>query len=593
MTERRQVLSGIAASPGVAVGRVCLFDRGHIYVPRRYIERDQIAAEEARLHSAIDASRAELEDIRQRLGGATEHRLLLDAQLLMHRDELLIDGAIELLRERSINAEWALTQTISRIAERMRGASEAYFRERAVDVENVGDRILHQLTGAAADLPSVPPDGVIVADDLGPADAAQLLKSSACGIAIDLGSASSHTAILARALDIPAVVGARDLSRLVADDDVIIVDAFKGEIILSPSDEEIEQARARADRYRSFTRGLRERSAEHLKTADGTRVRLDANVELPAEAALALQEGASGIGLYRTEFLYLDRAVPPSEEEQLKVYCDVAQVLAPRPVIFRTFDIGGDKLHGYHVSSDMMNPALGLRALRLAFANPALFKTQIRAMLRSTAAGDVGIMFPLVTSVEELIRARDMVLDARVELDREGMPLGPLRIGCMIEVPSAALMANELAQHCDFFSVGTNDLVQYTLAADRANPRVAHLASPLHPAVLRLLDITVRAGLTHDIDVAMCGGMAADPFALPLVLGLGFTHLSTDLGYLPLSRATTERIDLAEARDLAKHALSCATTEEVRTLIIDRFYDRLGDLWVEQGIEIKPTLSTS
>jgi phosphotransferase system enzyme I (PtsI) len=586
MTERRQVLSGIAASPGVAVGRVCLFDRGHVYVPRRYIARDQISNEETRLHDAIEGSRRELEEIRGRLGGAMEHRLLLDAQLLMHRDELLIDGAIELLRERSINAEWALAQTIAKIAERMRGASEAYFRERAVDIENVGDRILHQLTGAAADLPSVPPDGVIVADDLGPADAAQLLKSSACGIAIDLGSASSHTAILARALDIPAVVGARNLSRLVADDDIIIVDAFKGEVILSPSEEEVTQARARAERYRSFTRGLRERAAGSLTTADGTRVKLDANVELPAEAALALQEGASGIGLYRTEFLYLDRAVPPGEDEQLKVYCDVAQVLAPRQVIFRTFDIGGDKLHGYHSSSELMNPALGLRALRLAFANPALFKTQLRSMLRSTAVGDVGIMFPLVTSVEEMAQARRTLLDVKDELDREGIPLGPVRIGCMIEVPSAALMAAELAKYCDFFSVGTNDLVQYTLAADRANPRVAHLASPLHPGVLKLLDMTVRAAQGARIDVAMCGGMAADPFAIPLVLGLGFEHLSTDLGHLPLARATIERIDLSEARKLAKGALKAPSTEAVRELIIEAFTDRLGDLWAEQGIEI-------
>jgi phosphotransferase system enzyme I (PtsI) len=333
---------------------------------------------------------------------------------------------------------------------------------------------------------------------------------------------------------------------------------------------------------------LRERAGEHLSTADGTRVRLDANVELPAEAALALQEGAAGIGLYRTEFLYLDRAVPPSEEEQLKIYCDVAQVLAPRPVIFRTFDIGGDKLHGYHMSAELSNPALGLRALRLAFANPALFKTQLRAILRSTAVGHVGIMFPLVTSVDEIVRAKAMLLDAKAELDREGVPLGPVRIGCMIEVPSAALMADELARHCDFFSVGTNDLVQYTLAADRANPRVAHLASPLHPAVLRLLDITVQAGRRANIDVAMCGGMAADPFAIPLVLGLGFTHVSTDLGYLPVARATVERIDLAEARELAKHALACATTEDVRRLVIDQVHDRLGDLWLEQGIELKP-----
>lgn len=585
MSGRRQVLSGIAASTGVAVGRVCLFDRGHVYVPRRYIERDQIPAEEARLHAAIDASRRELEEIRERIGGITEHRLLLDAQLLMHRDELLIDGAIELLRERCINAEWALSQTIARIAERMRSASEAYFRERAVDVENVGDRILHQLTGAVADLPSVPPDGVIVADDLGPADAAQLLKSSACGIAIDVGSSSSHTAILARALDIPAVVGAQGLSRLVADDDIIIVDAFKGEIIVAPSEEEIAQARARSERYRSFTRSLRARSAERFTTADGTSVRLDANVELPAEAALALQEGAAGIGLYRTEFLFLDRALPPSEEEQLRVYCDVAQVLAPKPVVFRTFDIGGDKLHGHESAPDLVNPALGLRALRLAFTRPELFETQLRAIVRATAMGDVSVMFPLVASVDELREARRILQEVKSQLDREGFPLGPLRVGCMIETPAAALIAPELAQHCDFFSVGTNDLVQYTLAADRTNPRVATLATPLHPAVLRLLDMTVRAGHDAHIDVAMCGGMAADPFAIPLVLGLGFLHLSVDLGYLPLARATIERVDLHDAKRLAQDALKCSNARAVRELLVERFKDVLGELWSEQGID--------
>ena len=584
MERRRQVLSGIAASPGVAVGKVCLFDRGHVYVPRRYIERDQIVSEEQRLHLAIDESRRELETIRQRIG-ETEHRLLLDAQLLMHRDELLIDGAIELLRERSINAEWALAQVIARISKRMRGAAEPYFRERAVDIENVGERILHKLVGSAAELPKLGPDSVIIADDLGPADAAQLLRSVACGIAIDLGSASSHTAILARALEIPAVVGVRNLSRLVVEDDAIIVDAFRGEIVLFPSEEEQEIARARATRYRAFTKSLRARAARTLQTADGKRLRLDANVELPAEAAVALQEGATGIGLYRTEFLYLDRAEPPDEEEQTKVYRDVAQVLAPRPVVFRTFDIGGDSLHGY-AGAETTNPALGLRALRLGLASPELLSCQLRAMLRASTSGDVRIMFPLVSSVSELRQAKRLLFEAQRQLEDEGVATGQVRVGCMIEIPAAVLIADALAAECDFFSVGTNDLVQYTLAVDRTNPQVAHLASALHPAILRLLEMTAAAAKRANIEVAMCGGMAADPRALPLVIGLGFEHLSVDVGYLPLARAIIERIDMTMAEATARDALCCATTDAVKALIGERFGAVLGDLWAEQGLEL-------
>jgi phosphotransferase system enzyme I (PtsI) len=586
MSGQRQVLSGIAASPGVAVGKVCFFDSGQLYVPRRYVARDQLEAEIARLHTAIEESRQELETIRQRIGAVPEHRLLLDAQLLMHRDELLIHGAIELLNERSINAEWALAQVTARIAERMRAASEPYFRERAGDVENVGSRILRKLVGGPALLPQMAPDSVIIAEDLGPADAALLLRSTACGIAIDLGSASSHTAILARALEIPAVVGVRQLSRLVADDDAIIVDAFRGEVVLWPSEQEMDHARARGTRYRAFTRSLRERVARRLETADGTPLKLTANVELPAEAAVALQEGATGIGLYRTEFLYLDRPAPPDEEEQLKVYRDVAQVMGTRPVVFRTFDIGGDKLHGFqHSAAEAVNPALGLRALRFGLARPELLTTQIRAMLRASDAGDVRIMFPLVSGLDELRRGRALVESARSALIAEGHAIGNVLVGCMIEVPSAVIMADQLARECDFFSVGTNDLVQYALAVDRANPSVAQLASPLHPAVLRLLEMTARAARSAGIELAICGGMAADPLALPVLLGLGYDQLSVDVGYLPLARAIIERIEMPAAREGAQLALQCATTEDVKALLVEKFRGPLGDLWAEQGFE--------
>jgi phosphotransferase system enzyme I (PtsI) len=584
MPDERQVLSGISASPGVAVGRVSIFEKGHVYVPRRYVTREQICDEEQRLHRAVEASREQLEEIRVRVGHVQEHKLLLDVQLLMHRDELLIDGAIDFLRERCINAEWALAQTVAKIAERMRGAPEAYFRERAADVENLGERILALLTGNVARMPEVGPDRVIVADDIGPADALQLLQSTACGIAIDLGSASSHTAILARALDIPAVVGVRGLTRLVADDEILVVDAFRGEVIVRPSEDEQAQARARGQRYREFTRGLRGRTSHAPRARDGTEVRLDANIELPPEAALALQEGAAGIGLYRTEFLYLDRAVPPSETEQSRVYADVVQVLSPRPVVFRTFDIGGDKLHAHGRASDSVNPALGMRAIRLGLERPELLLTQLRAILRASCLGPVRVMFPLVTNLAELRRGRQLLEQARDELLAEGVEIASVDVGCMIEVPSAVLIADSLAAECDFFSVGTNDLVQYTLAVDRSNPSVAHLASALHPAVLRLLEMTVAAGERAGIDVAMCGGMAADLLALPLVLGFGFTHLSVDLSGLPLVRAAIERIDLGSARAASRHALKLHSVEEVKALLVERFRADLEELWVEHGV---------
>jgi phosphotransferase system enzyme I (PtsI) len=584
-SERRKVLRGIAASPGVAVGRVRLLDIGRVYVSRRYVARDQIEAEERRLRDAIESSRRELESVRSRLQG-NEQRLLLDAQLLMHRDELLIDGAVETLRERSLNAEWALAQTIAKLAEQMRAASEPYFRDRAGDIENVGERILRTLTGAVSELPQVERDSVIVADDLGPADAAQVLRSNPCGIVIDLGSASSHTAILARALEIPCVVGVRGVSQALADDEMIIIDGFRGEVVLFPEPEECAVARERAERFRAFTRSLRAHGDRVTATRDGRAIALDANVELPAEAALAIQESASGIGLYRTEFLFLDPQSPPSELEQLKIYADVVQVMAPRPVVFRTFDIGGDKLHAHAQSGEQLNPALGLRGLRFGLANPLLLKSQLRALLATAVHGDVRVMFPLVTGIEELRLAKALLLEAHSELIAEGRPSKLPRVGVMIETPAAVMTADVLAKEVDFFSVGTNDLVQYTLVVDRGNPRVAHMASVLHPAVLRMLDRTAFAARHAGIELSMCGGMASDPIALPLVLGLGFERLSVDLAYLPFVRALIGAIDLADARAVAIEALSCDATTEVAALVVARFRAQLGELWSEQGIDV-------
>jgi phosphoenolpyruvate-protein phosphotransferase (PTS system enzyme I) len=577
----RRVFAGISASPGVAVGRVCLFERDHVYVARRYVERERIPDEEKRLHQAIAGSRAELAALRAHLDGFPEQRVLLDAHLLMHDDALLVDGAVALVRQRSICADWALAQAIQQLVARLRAAPEPYFRERARDIESVGQRILRTLCGAVDVSPELGPDCIFVADDLGPAEAAQLLRGQGAGLAVDFGSASSHTAILARALDVPAVVGLRGVCEEAEPDDLIIVDGFRGRVVLRPSEAELAEARERGSRYREFTKTLRDRTPHPAETRDGVSVELYANVELPKEAAGARAAGAAGIGLYRTEFLFLDRSPPPSEDEQAAVYADVARVMAPTRVVFRTFDLGGDRIHGY--GSSGMNPALGLRAVRFGLSEPAMLQCQLRALLRASVHGQVWIMFPLVSSVDELREARTLLEQAGAQLDAAGVPRGTARVGCMIEVPAAALMADALAAECDFFSVGTNDLAQYTMAVDRSDPRVARLGSPLHPALLKLLAAVAEAAQRRGIPLSLCGAMAADPVAIPVLIGLGYTQLSVDVSYVALVRAAVERIHAGHAKSVAQRLLGMSTTREVRSAVEAEFAGELADLWAEQG----------
>jgi phosphotransferase system enzyme I (PtsI) len=541
-----------------------------------------------RLRHAIEESRRELQSVRESLTEEHQHDygLILDAHLMMHRDELVVDSAAQMIRDDQINAEWALRRTLDSLEGQLRQAGPAYFRERAQDVEHVGQHILRHLTGSKDDIPAVQAGSVVVADDLSPADAARLLGTSVQGIAVSLGTATSHTAILARALEVPAVVGVGQVLSDVEPGDTLVADGLRGMVIVHPEPEERERAQARGERYRTFTKRLRAQRDAPYTTRDGTPFELYANVELPAEASLAVSEGAQGIGLYRTEFLYLGRRHAPSEEEQLRIYSDVVQNMAPRPVVFRTCDLGGDKLPVRERRSPGGNPALGMRAIRLSLARPHLFATQVRAILRAAAEGAVEIMLPLVSTLEELREARELIDRHYAELLDEGLSARRARVGIMIEVPSAALMADELAAECDFFSVGTNDLVQYTLARDRGDPDVAGQSSPLHPAVLRLLDRTARAANGRDLPLSMCGNMAGDPVALPLVLGLGFHRLSVAVGSIGLAREIARRIEVEEAEAVAQQALVQHGPQEVRRLVIQRFRGVLEDLWEEQGIDL-------
>ncbi len=585
-TLERESFTGIAASAGVAIGPVTVFDRGSVPVPRRRIASEDCEREVERLERAIEEARREVELVRDTLpdDAGADHRLLLETQLMMHGDELLLSRAAAAIRQSRINAEWAVRRTVDEMRARLRSASQLYFRERADDVAHVGEHILRVLTGLSRALPALTDPTILVASDLSPAEAAQLPTGLVMAIVTDGGSASSHTAILARALQVPAIVGVNEVTRHVSPGDVAIVDALRGEVVLRPDEEEQVSAHERAARFAAFKGRLRESEQRAARTRDGVHVTLLANVELELDVGHAKREGADGVGLYRTEFLYLDRNEPPSESEQTELYRRVVRRIAPRPVVFRTYDLGADKLPlGMRRGP---NPALGLRGLRVAFERPELLVTQLRALLRASTEGTLKVMFPMVSGADNLRRARVLFERARQDLDAAGVDYGPVSIGSMLEIPSAVLMADRLALECDFFSVGTNDLTQYTLAVDRSDPRVAHLGRSLDPAVLRSLDHARKVAHEHDKPISICGDLAADPVAAPVLVGLGFESLSMPMVAIPLVREVVSRISREEAAEVAREALDQGSASDVERLVGARFGAVLGELWEENGITL-------
>src|ERR1019366_2862047 len=420
---------------------------------------------------------------------------------------------------------------------------------------------------------------VIVGRDLSPADTAGMVREPVIAFITEIGTRTSHTAIMARALEIPAVVGVADALSLVRTGDILIVDGLRGEVVVNPSAATIEEARGRGAKHLAFARGLLTARNQPCVTRDGEPVSLKANVELPAEAILALDHGAEGIGLYRTEFIYIDRRTMPTEDEQYELYRAVVEAVAPRPVTLRTFDIGGDKFASSFQLPAEMNPALGLRAVRLALSRPDVFLTQLRAMLRASAHGELRIMIPMVASVQELREVRKLMIRAIAEVDAAGHPRAKhVPLGIMIEVPSAVIMADVLAREAEFFSIGTNDLIQYTLAIDRGNRSLAPLASPFHPAILRMVRQVARAAAAHAVPVALCGAMASDPLAAVLLVGLGLCEVSMGAGAIPEVDEALRRVSVVDCDRTAEAALALDTADAVEELVAGTFAPVLFDL---------------
>lgn len=574
---------GVGVSPGIARGKIVVTKDDFEEIPRRAIAREEIAGEISRFETALIQTRAQILEVQQRIASAigAKDAGIFDAHLLVVEDRTLIDEVLRKLEGEQCNVEFVFHEVASNYAKTLGQIDDPYLRERALDIQDVMRRVINNLLGKT---PTADVDRheqhILVAHNITPSDTAQMNREQVLGFATDLGSRTSHTAIMARSMGIPAIVGLHDATEKLESGAEVLLDGYNGVLILNPTPETLwhyGELKDRKERVAEELVGLRETKST---TRDGRHIVLSANIEMPGDVDAVKKNGAEGIGLYRTEFLYLNRPTLPSEEEQYEIYRRVAESVAPHPLIIRTFDLGGDKIASHLETDDEQNPFMGLRAIRFSLENLDIFKAQLRAILRASAAGNVKIMFPMISGMQELTRARAVLEECAEELRREGLPCGEKTdVGAMIEIPSAALCAQTLAREVDFFSIGTNDLIQYAVAVDRLNERIAHLYEPTHPAVVRLLKMVADAAHDHDIWVGVCGEMAGDLTMVPLLLGLGMDELSVSASLVPRIKRAVQSLEIAECRELVAEALDLEAPNEILARCGEVAQRRYGELF--------------
>ncbi len=576
------IVRGIAASRGIAYGQVFLYLQNELEIPRYTVEPARRIAEIARFEQALVATRQQIAKIRAQVSKnlSEQEALIFDAHQMVLEDQALIGETIREFEQTGLNIETCFNAVAQRYIAAFAEIDDEYLRERAADIKDVTARVLHVLLGQTAlQLTELVEKRIIVAQDISPSEAAGIDRSSALGIVTDAGSRTSHAVIVARSMKIPSVVGVRDLTRQVRDGDWIIVDGYEGVVILHPTQATLFRYGKIQKEKSSFESRLLAANELPAQTLDGVHVTLRANIEKADEVALVRQYRGDGVGLYRTEYLYLSSPAMPDEEQQYANYRALAEGMAPAPVTIRTLDIGGDKpLPGNpQLIGPEANPFLGFRAIRLCLEHPEMFKQQLRAILRASAHGKVEVMYPMIGSAEELAAANRLLAEAKAELSTRGQAFDDtIRVGTMIEIPSAAVAADLLAPHCQFFSIGTNDLIQYLLAIDRGNNRIAHLYEPAHPAVLRVLKQVIETAKTHRLKVSVCGEMAGDPIYAPLLIGLGVDELSMTPPLLPAVKFLIRAMTFADAQKLAQEALAQTDAQKTRALIEAFCQSRVG-----------------
>lgn len=573
--EQEIILHGIGGSPGICIGKAYLVDKEGVEVIEKYhINDSQLQNEKNRFKAAVKKASDELHSIIENTPeDLREHAKILETHVLLLKDKMLYGKTIETIEKERVNAEWALKKVVSFVKPMFQNMSDSYLKERASDIVHTSDRIMRNLVGAGQRrIADIDKRVILVAHDLSPAETSQIQLERIKGFVTDRGGKESHTSIIAKTLGIPAVPGVGNATRVIKNDQIIIVDGSAGIVIVHPSDQTIIEYNERQLRYEQYKATIARSSHRPAVTTDGFGMPIMGNIELPEEVVSVLDHGGEGIGLYRTEFQYLARPTFPRENELFDKYRDVIEVMGDKAVTIRTLDINGDKALAINSGYEERNPALGLRAIRYCLKKTEVFKTQLRAILRAAVFGNVRILLPLIASLEEVFEARKCLDEAVDELQKEGIPYKrDIQIGIMIEVPSAVIMADVLAAHVDFFSIGTNDLIQYSLAIDRGNREVAHMYNPLHPAIIRLIRSVTTVAKERGIPVYMCGEMAGDPLNTPILLGLGINELSMNPQSIPAVKAMIRSLSRSDCQAFISKVLTKQTTMDLMRLVNDTY----------------------
>ena len=564
------MLKGIAASQGVAVAKVYKLEQPVLDIQK--VEVTDLEAEKAKIERAFAKTVEDIEKIKETAAGhlAAEELAIYDAHLMMAQDPEFKSQILDEIENSKENAEYAAQTVASNMVSMFENMDDSYFKERAADIKDVSFRLLCNLTGKTIpNLATLDSPVIIVAKDLTPSDTGSLNKEFAKGFATEMGGRTSHSAIMARSLEIPAVVGVKDLMANVKSGDTVVLDAIAGEVIVNPDEKTIAEYKAKGAAYEKEKEELKSFKDQPSVSTDGHKVLIVGNIGSPADVQAVRDNGGEGVGLFRTEFLYMKSEDDfPNEDTQFAAYKEVLEAMQGKPVVIRTLDIGGDKKLKYYQFAEEMNPFLGVRAIRFCLQRKDIFRTQLRALLRASAYGHLCIMFPMIAPVNEFKEAKQCYEDARAELIKEGVKVGDdVEVGCMIEIPAAAVLADQLAKYADFFSIGTNDLIQYSMAADRMSQSVSYLYQPLNPSILRLIKMTIDGAHKHGHWCGMCGEMAGDELAAPVLLGLGLDEFSMSATSMLRARRMINGLSYAEMQKLADKALEMDTMEEVSDLI--------------------------
>ena len=575
------VLNGIGASPGICIGKAYLVDKEGVDVVSKYfIEKGSLRDETKRFKAAVKKAKDELRAIiKNSHEELRQQNYILETHVVMLKDKMLYGKTIETIEDERINAEWALKKVVSSLKSMFQNMSDPYLKERAADIVHVSDRVMKNLVGTEpVNIADIYKRVILIAHDLSPAETSQIQLEKIKGFVTNRGGKASHTGIIARTLEIPAVLGLDNATGIIQNDDLIIVDGTAGTVIVHPAEETLVKYEERKSRYEEYRAAITRESYLVAETTDGFQLPIMGNIELPEEVVSVIDHGGDGIGLYRTEFQYLNSSVFPSEDELFDKYMDVVEVMAPKPVTIRTLDINGDKAIAPVSECDEINPALGLRAIRYCLQNPEVFKTQIRAILRVAAYGNVRILIPMISSYDEVCETKKILNEVADSLDKEGAVFNrDIEVGIMIEVPSAVTMADVMAKNVDFFSIGTNDLIQYSLAIDRGNSRVAYLYNPLHPAIIRVIKHVADVAHEKGIKVFMCGEMANDPIYMPILLGLGLDELSMNPQSIPAVKSMVRSLNMEDIKLFIKDVLKQTSATPIMKLVQDTYGSILYD----------------